>query len=428
MSFSTCGRRLLQEMPRFTQILCAILLAGSLVGATLPAALAEEKQVTPQVLWAYHRPAAELVRGATPWSSISSVIELPDQTLAVLVTESSRNTPLLFRLTRSGEMLWGTQLIEEGVEDGRFDHQLVGLPRTSSSADPGSVHGIVVADRWHVWRVDPAGKVSWKRTGHVLQLDVITSVSALEDGSVLVGGMQGLDLCADARTALVRIDKRGTAGAVMWSQRYAFGQGWNFFLQILPLADGRILGLAGPEGPPMFMGSSSNPCRDPSGAQNLAWLDRAGSTVQTATVPDEGRIEHLVELSDGRLAAMVSDWATDRWSYRLMNAHGATLTETRFGPEVREYWVGGLNGVLDMRGVADRVRVAARFGCKISSCAGFEVTKIIDLSQDGQIVQIWNAGGVDPWTASFSPDATALLGTVFNVELGVDAVVRIPLE
>lgn len=393
-----------KKMRRLTHILCAILLAGSLLAVT-PAGAVEEKQVTPEIVWTYQRPMSEMVIGANRWSRLSSVLGLSDGTIVALVLESNLHVPLLFRFDSAGNMLWGVRLDDDTDDMGVLTDQLRPLPSLSTGPSPA---GVMVLDTWEVWRVEANGKLRWKRTGDRFDLDLTTSMAVLDDQSVVIGGMEAVTPCRYSYASLVRLDKKGER---LWHRWYYLGRNWDFVVQVLPLADGRILGLIQPEGPAAFMGSASNPCRDRSGQQHLVWLDRDGNRLKILALPRGATIERLAELPDGRLAAIVTQWRSYRWSFRTMTSEGATLTERTYGPVDFAGWQDSMDWTLDFRVVPDGLLFAGVFDCTGREyCHGYDVSRFFKLAPNGEVMRVWNTGSQHVFGGSFMSDQKSFIG------------------
>lgn len=418
MSFSTFGRRLLQKMPRLTQILCALLLAGSLVAVALPAGAIEEKQVTPQVIWTYHLPMSELVLGETRSSGIASVLELSDGTIVAYLIESNLNIPLLFRFDGTGKVLWGIRLGEIADDLGAIEDQIQPLP----SLPAGRANaGVMVLDTFNVWRAGPSGELPWKRSGDRFGLHVLASMAVLDDQSVVIGGMTPGKPCHLARPALVRLDRYGDR---LWLRSFRVSQGWDFVVQTLALSDGRILGLVGPEGPAMFMGSASNSCRDRSGRQHLVWLDQEGHALADMELPRGATIMRLVERPDGQLLAIAREWRTDRLSLRFMDAAGRTLSERGFDTGAVPGWDESLYEILDLRVLPDELLLAGTFSCSEEAhCHRHSITRLARMGPNGEILRVLNMGPQYLLGGSFAPDVKSFIARSSD-----EAIVRVPLD
>lgn len=405
-------------MPRLTHVLCVLLLATSLSAEARPAVAVEEKQVTPQIVWTYHRPMSELVLGATRSSGIESVLELSDGTLVAYLIESNLNAPLLFRFDGAGKVLWGVRLDKTADDLGALKNQIQPLPGFPAG-EPEA--GVMVLDTFNVWRVGPVGELPWKRSGERFGLDVVTSMAVLDDQSVVIGGMEADRPCNSAYASLVRLDRYGDR---LWLRSFRFSQGWDFAVQTLSLANGYILGLVDPEGPAMFMGSASNPCRDRSGEQHLVWLDRDGKSLGIRDLPRDGTVERLAEQTNGRLAAVVSYWGTKRWSLRFMDAEGTTLSEHSYGPTDFPDWDDYLIGVMDLRVVPDGLLLAGAFSCSGKAyCHRHSITRFFKLGPHGEILRILDTGATHVLGGAFSPDLKSFTGRSSDSQI-----VRVRLE
>lgn len=256
----------------------------------------------PEVIFQYQGP------NPTGWTGphLEDFTVLSDGTLAIVVSEGAIEF-YLYQVSDDGRSIQRTYL-GDGAGSTLIDRAVAPASVTTPAREfdansPAQREHVFVANSFgQVWRVTPGGQIAWfTAVGPDFGLWLVTSMTVMRDGSILLGGRGDSDgprWCGyDAQLV-----KLGSGGRPVWQWHFDLSSTWTYANLLLEV-DGGYLIVVDTNGPGAEMGSSSNPCSDFSHRQWLAWLDSAGNPIRILRRPFSDPIESIALLPDGRIAA-----------------------------------------------------------------------------------------------------------------------------